>query len=439
MPLLIDNRIAEQALNMNDAIDAMESALKQLADGDAVYQPRTDLWSPTATVGDYFRWGSLLGAIKDPPILAFRFKLDIMTWQEYSGAVTEHWFNVEPGKYCGIILLVDTRTGELLCIMNDGYLQSYRVGATAGVGVKHLSRADSKVMGVLGSGAMARTYAMAACAVRPIEHIKIFSPTPAHRDAYAKEMAETLKIRVTAVNSAREAMSGADVGATCTDSRIPLFQSDWLQTGMHVVDVRPEELESETYEKADVVIGTSNQAVLNYALGTQEERDRRPFDDNYRRRYTNRNHTTLSEVLAGEKPGRGERRADHLAPQLLRPPSSSPPSATSSTAMPRTTAWAATCRWSGSSRISATSVAFSYRDDLLRRSVLPPSGSLSLWERVGVRVPRSKQPVANGNKKRGRGALTRPSATLSQRERGSARFRTQRTQFPCYEPLGLRE
>ena len=117
-------------------------------------------------------------------------------------------------------------------------------------------------------------------------------------------MAETLKVRVTAVNSAREAMSGADVGATCTDSRIPLFQSDWLQTGMHVVDVRPEEMEGETYEKADVVIGTSNQAVLNYALGTQEERDRRPFDDNYRRRYTNRNHTTLSEVLAGEKPGR---------------------------------------------------------------------------------------------------------------------------------------
>ena len=199
MPLMIDNKIAEQALNMEDAIGAMESALRQLAEGDAVYQPRTDLWSPTATVGDYFRWGSLLGAIKDPPVLAFRFKLDIMTWQEYNGAVTEHWFNVEPGKYCGIILLVDTRTGELLCIMNDGYLQSYRVGATAGVGVKHLSRPDSRVMGVLGSGAMARTYAMATCAVRPIEHIKIFSPTPANREKYAEKMAEALGIKVTAV------------------------------------------------------------------------------------------------------------------------------------------------------------------------------------------------------------------------------------------------
>jgi alanine dehydrogenase len=304
MPLLIDNEIAAAALNMKDAISAMESALKQLAEGNAVYQPRTDLWSPTATVGDYFRWGSLLGAIKDPPILSFRFKLDILTWQEYNGAVTEDWFNVEPGKYCGVILLADMRTGELLCIMNDGYLQSYRVGATAGVGVKCLSRQDSKILGVLGSGAMARTYAMATCATRPIEQVKVFSPTKANRERYAKEMEEMLRVKVIAVNSPREAMSGADIAATCTDSRVPLFASDWLQTGMHVVDVRPEELESATYEKADVVVATSNNAVLNYALGTREERDRRPIDANYQRRYQEKHYTTLPEILTGVKPGR---------------------------------------------------------------------------------------------------------------------------------------
>ena len=117
-------------------------------------------------------------------------------------------------------------------------------------------------------------------------------------------MSEVLNIKVTAVNSAKEAMSGVAIGATCPASRVPLFQADWLQTGMHVVDVRPEELEGETYEKADVVIGTSNQAVFNYALGTQEERDRRPMDDNYQRRYTNRTHNVLSDVLSGEKSGR---------------------------------------------------------------------------------------------------------------------------------------
>lgn len=304
MPLLIDNRIAEDALNMPDAIRAMESALEQLAEGQAVYQPRTDLWSPTATVGDYFRWGSLLGAIKDPPILSFRFKLDIMKWEAYNGAVTEEWFNVEPGKYCGVILLVDTRTGELLCIMNDGYLQSFRVGATAGVGVKYLSREDSKILGIFGSGAMARTYAMAACAARPIETIKVFSPTVRNREAYAKRMADLLKVNILPVGTPKEAMSGVDIAASCTDSRVPLFQSDWLQTGMHVVDVRPEELDGSTYEKADLVVATSNHAVLSYVLGTPEERNRRPIDVNYRKRYEEKRYTTLPEVITGAKPGR---------------------------------------------------------------------------------------------------------------------------------------
>ncbi len=88
MAILINNEIAEKALKMRDAIDAMESAFKQYAEGYAVFQPRTDLWSPTATVGDYYRWGSLLGALTDPPILAFRFKSDILVWKEYSGVVT---------------------------------------------------------------------------------------------------------------------------------------------------------------------------------------------------------------------------------------------------------------------------------------------------------------------------------------------------------------
>ncbi len=55
MVLLINNEIAEEGLRMRDAIDAMESAFKQYAKGYAVFQPRTDLWSPTATVGDYYR------------------------------------------------------------------------------------------------------------------------------------------------------------------------------------------------------------------------------------------------------------------------------------------------------------------------------------------------------------------------------------------------
>lgn len=304
MVLLINNEIAEKGLRMRDAIDAMESALKQYAEGYAVFQPRTDLWSPTATVGDYYRWGSLLGALTDPPILAFRFKSDILVWKEYSGVVTEEWFNVTPGKYCGLIILIDTRTGELLSIMNDGYIQSFRVGATAGVSTKYLARENSKVLGILGSGAMARTYAIAVCQQRPIETIKVFSPTAGNRKAYAALMREKLNVDVIPVDSAEEAMSNVDICATCTDSRVPIFQARWLKPGMHVVNVRPDEMDDATYDKADLVVMTSNHALFDYVLGSEEDRKRRPMSSAYRRRYKETNYPTLPEIIVGTKKGR---------------------------------------------------------------------------------------------------------------------------------------
>lgn len=168
-----------------------------------------------------------VGAMYDPPTLALRFKSDILTWTEYEGAVTEEWHNMEPGKYCGFIILIDMSNGEIIGLMNDGVLHHVRVGATAGVGAKYLSRDDSTVLGVVGSGGMAETYAEAICIVRPIEEIRVYSPTPENREAYA-----------------------------------------------------------------DLVIGS------------QQERDRRPGNKEYRRRYETNEHPFLAQVIAGAVPGR---------------------------------------------------------------------------------------------------------------------------------------
>jgi hypothetical protein len=85
MALLINNDVQERVLEMKDAVNAMGSVPKQYAQGLACFQPRTDLWAPTATNGDYYRWGLLLGAMYDPPTLALRFKSEILTWTENDG------------------------------------------------------------------------------------------------------------------------------------------------------------------------------------------------------------------------------------------------------------------------------------------------------------------------------------------------------------------
>lgn len=307
MPLLISNDVVSRVLDTGEAIEAVASAFRQHADGMAAFQTRTDLWSPTAAQGDYYRWGSLLGAIADPPTLAFRFKSDILTWREYGGAVTEEWHCVEPGRYCGFILLIDTSNGELIAMINDGIVQHERVGATTGVGVRHLARPDAKVVGMLGSGGMARSYLRAIRAVRDVEECRVFSPTPENRARFAGEMADELGIRVAAVADKEAALDGADIAALCTDSRVPVFTANMtglLRPGALIVNVRHDEIDGETYEACDRVVITSNKRLNEFVLGSEEDRARRPMDRHYRRRYQDTAFEELPPIVAGRADGR---------------------------------------------------------------------------------------------------------------------------------------
>jgi len=307
MPLLISNDVTARVLAMKDAIAVMDSAFRQYADGLATFQTRTDMWSPSARDGDYYRWGSLIGAIADPPTLAFRFKSDILTWKEYNGAVTEEWHCVEPGRYCGFILLIDTANGELIGMLNDGIIQHVRVGATTGVGVRYLARRDASVVGMLGSGGMARSYLEAICLERPIRECRVFSPTPANRERFAAAMTAELGITVRPVASREAALEGADIAALCTDSRVPIFTSNMvglLRPGALIVNVRHDEIDAETYDACDRVVITSNNKLNDFVLGTPEQRNRRPMDKHYRRRYVDTVFEELPPIVAGKAPGR---------------------------------------------------------------------------------------------------------------------------------------
>jgi alanine dehydrogenase len=307
MALLINNDVAARVLTIEVAVEAMERVLRQYAQGLATFQPRTDIWAPTAVSGDYFRWGSLLGAMYDPPTLALRFKSDIITWTEYEGAVTEEWHNMRPGIYCGFIILLDMTNGEIIALMNDGIIQHARVGATAGVGAKYLSRKDSKVLGVVGSGGMAETYAEAICHVRAIEEIRVFSPTPAHREAYAEKMSRKLGIPVLVREDNLAVARDADIVALCTDSRTPVYGLDMLKAqkpGATFIRCRLDEIDEPVLGAVDKIFGNQQEPYTELVIGSETERRRRPSNKEYRRRYQPRNYPFLADVIAGKMPGR---------------------------------------------------------------------------------------------------------------------------------------
>ena len=76
-----------------------------------------------------------------------------------------------------MILLTSVENGEPLAFINDGVLQHMRVGGDGGIGVKYMANPEAEVVGMLGSGGMARTHMQAFTAVRNIKKLQVFSPT----------------------------------------------------------------------------------------------------------------------------------------------------------------------------------------------------------------------------------------------------------------------
>lgn len=251
--LLINNDDVKRLLTMHDSIRVQEHAFQQLPSGGAMHRPRIDMYFPCDRDDGYFRWGTMEGA--NDGYFAIRMKSDIVTWPTRpDGSWTEEKWCREPGTFCGLIFLCSTRNGEPLAFINDGVLQHARVGGGAGIGAKYLSREDSHVVGMLGSGGMARSYLEAFTCVRDVRLCKVYSPNRDNCEAYAAEMRAKLGIDVEVCLTPREVFRGADIVSSATNSMQPVYAAEWLEPGQHVTNVGRREMPEEAVARFDVVI-----------------------------------------------------------------------------------------------------------------------------------------------------------------------------------------
>jgi ornithine cyclodeaminase/alanine dehydrogenase-like protein (mu-crystallin family) len=241
---------------MDMTMKALEKAYQELYRGEAVCRPRIDIQIPTNDPNKLYQWGTMEGGSMSG-YFAIRMKSDVIYEQEYGGARTQEKYCISPGTFCGLILLVDIQNGAPVALLNDGYLQHMRVGADSGIGVKYMAQEDAQVVGMLGSGGMARSHMDAFMLVRKIRRLQVYSPTKEHREQYAKEMALKFGIEAVAVDNPRDVYKGADILAGCTDSAVPIIIGKWLEEGTHVTCIggKPDE---DTLKRVDVSLRLGN-------------------------------------------------------------------------------------------------------------------------------------------------------------------------------------
>ena len=220
---------------MEAALFAVESVLRRQADGTALNQPRQRLMAgPDTHVNTMIASDSDLGV--------FGFKT----------------YTFAGGVYRFFVMLSDSRTGDLLAIVEANRLGQLRTGAATGVATRHMARPDAATVGVIGSGFQARTQLEAVSKVRDLSAARVYSPNPERRSAYASEMSERLGFEVTPVDSARASVDGADIAITITSSRTPVLHGEWLEPGMHVnavggADPYVTELDDAAVQRADLI------------------------------------------------------------------------------------------------------------------------------------------------------------------------------------------
>ncbi|WP_406120060.1 ornithine cyclodeaminase family protein [Streptomyces sp. NBC_00989] len=136
-----------------------------------------------------------------------------------------------------VISALDRSTGQLVAVMDGTAVTTLRTAAGSAVAVDALAVPDAAHLGVLGSGTQALAHVRAIARVRDLTSVRLWSPNPRRRARAAQTLTAQLPFPVEAVDTAKEAVSGASVVAACTLSTTPVVHGTWLAPGCTVVSV----------------------------------------------------------------------------------------------------------------------------------------------------------------------------------------------------------
>jgi ornithine cyclodeaminase/alanine dehydrogenase-like protein (mu-crystallin family) len=241
-PLFLNEEQVRKHLRMAELIPAMEKALMDFSAGK-VNQP-------------------VRSVIKVEPAGGFLGLMPALTPDGLGlKAVTFYPSNAERGipTHMATIFLVDPETGTPLAIMDGRLITEMRTAAVSSAATKLLAPPDAKVLAILGSGVQARSHVEALQLVRKFEEIRVWSPTREHAQRFAKEIGATAM-------SGEDAVRGADVIVTVTNSKMPVLKGSWLKPGSHVNAIgacRPDwrELDDDTMQKGVVFVDSREGAL----------------------------------------------------------------------------------------------------------------------------------------------------------------------------------
>ena len=288
--LLLNQNDVMKVLDMVQCMKAVEKAFAELASGTAILPLRINLFTQEGL------------ALYMPAYLREMGALACKVVTSYVNNPAKHNLPTILGK----VLLQDPETGDVLCIMDGGYLTAVRTGAASGVATRYLARKDRRQkVGIFGAGAQGRTQLWAMTVARDIARAYIYDVNDEAVNRFIAEMAPRLQLDIVRAVSPEEILKETDIICTATSSPTPLFDGMKVREGTHINAVgshTPKARELDTaIIKRSKIIADSYDACLKEAGDIIMPIQEGAIDKSHLR-------AELGEVIIGKKPARTDAR-----------------------------------------------------------------------------------------------------------------------------------
>ncbi|MFC1982993.1 ornithine cyclodeaminase family protein [Chloroflexota bacterium] len=284
--LLLTRDEVIKVLDMSDCMDACERAFVEMTSGTAVLPLRINITPPDGL------------ALYMPAYLKEMGALACKVVTVYKNNPIKYDIPVIIGK----VLVQDIKTGDVICIMDGGYLTAVRTGAASGVATKYLAR-DYKcqVAGIFGAGVQAKAQLWALTIARDLVKAYVYDVIDEAATKFTYEMSTKLNLEVIKSDSPTQILKEADIICTATSSSAPIFDGEKVKLGTHINGIgshtpNARELDTAIIKKSKL-IADSYEACLSEAGDIMLPIQEGGIDSSHI-------HADLGEIITGKKPSR---------------------------------------------------------------------------------------------------------------------------------------
>ncbi len=285
MILLLNREDVKQVLHMKECMDVVEQAFAELTRGSADLPLRANIKPPEGL------------SLYMPAYLKDLGALACKVVKVYKNNPQKHGLPTILGK----VLLQDPETGDVICVMDGGYLTAVRTGAASGIATKYLAReGDNQVAAIYGAGGQAVKQLEAVAVARQLSKALVYDVSAENAKKFVQEAGTALNLEIIQATDPEELLA-ADIICTATSSPTPIFNGANVKAGTHINGIgshtpNARELDTEIIKRSKF-IGDSREACFNEAGDIMIPLQEGAIDESHF-------YAELGQVITGAKEGR---------------------------------------------------------------------------------------------------------------------------------------